>query len=185
MLEWAIEDIVAAHPGLYLEHCAVMATALMGRYSDSPCEFAVQCDGVSPPAAQGDRTFPVRIAWTEQTAAKAARVWRAEQRTPVVERAAVALAALAFGKLFPDSQLRVTRRGDRADYWLPNLGCALEVSGTEHARDFDRRHRQKAAQVLQNPLGWNGYVFVCCFARARRAIRWSYHTQKVEIHESP
>ena len=43
--EWAIEDIIAAHPNLYLEHCAVMAVALMSHLSASPCEFSVECEG--------------------------------------------------------------------------------------------------------------------------------------------
>lgn len=38
---WAIEDILAAPADLYLEHCAVMAVALMSQQSASPCEFAV------------------------------------------------------------------------------------------------------------------------------------------------
>ncbi len=41
MFEWAIENIVAAHPDLYLEHCAVMAVALMSQQSAPPCEFVV------------------------------------------------------------------------------------------------------------------------------------------------
>jgi hypothetical protein len=32
--------------------------------------------------------------------------------------------------------------------------------------------------MLTNPWHWDGYVFVCCFAAARRLIRWSYHTQE-------
>ncbi len=59
--------------------------------------------------------------------ARATRVRRTEQSKPIVERAAVALAALAFAKLIPGGDMRVTRHGDRADYWLPRLGCALEV----------------------------------------------------------
>ena len=85
MFEWAIEEIVAAHPGLYLEHCAVR--------------------------------------------------------------------------------------------------CALEVSGTEDPRMLTRRERTKVTQVLQNPLQWNGHVFICCFAPAHRLIRWSYHTQRARTHE--
>jgi hypothetical protein len=101
-----------------------------------------------------------------------------EQPGPIVERAAVALAALAFAHLIPDGQMRVTRRGDRADYWLPRLRCALEISGTEQARELSRRHRKKTVQLLANRRGWNGYVFVCCVAAGQRLIRWSYHTQE-------
>ncbi len=176
--EWPIEDIVLAHPGLYLEHCAVMAVALMSRLSEAPCEFLVECEGFSPPDLDGETAFALRVSWEGPTALKAKRVWRTEQPKPVVERAAVALAALLFAHLIPDGQLRVTDEGDRADYWLPRLRRALEVSGTEHRRELGRRHREKTAQVLANPRHWDGYVVLCCFGVAHRLIRWSHHYQE-------
>jgi hypothetical protein len=176
--EWPIEDILPAHPGLYLEHCAVMAVAIMSRAGRLPCEFLVECEGFRPVEIGDESTFLVRVFWDEQTALKAQRVWRTEQPRPVVERAALALAALAFGHLVPRGRLRVTDEGDRADYWLPRLRRALEISGTEQQRDLSRRHREKIAQMLANPRHWNGYVFVCCFDPAHRRIRWSYHSQE-------
>lgn len=176
--EWTIEDVVAAHPDLYLEHCAVMAVALMSRQSASPCDFLVECEGFSPPALEGDTRFLLQVAWGEPTAITAERVWLAEQPKPIIERAAVAIAALAFAHLIRDGQMRVTDTGQRADYWLPRLRAALEISGTGQTREMPRRHRQKVAQVLANPGGWNGYAFVCCFDAAHRMIRWSYHTQE-------
>ncbi len=179
--EWAIEDIIAAHPDLYLEHCAVMAVALMMRLSASPCRFTVECEGFSPPALRGATRFFVRVSWTEQTALKAQRVWQTEQPKPIVERAAVALAALLFAGLVPEGQMRVTREGERADYWLPRLQCVLEVSGTEHPGELTRRCREKAVQALANPLRWNAYAVVCCLTAPQSMIRWSYHQQEVEV----
>jgi hypothetical protein len=46
--EWAIEDIVAAHPNLYVEHYMVMAVALMSHHTTSPCEFILECEGFRP-----------------------------------------------------------------------------------------------------------------------------------------
>jgi hypothetical protein len=181
---WPIEDIVVAHPGLYLEHCAVMAVALMSRLGESPCDFRVECANFSPPDLEGENTFLLRVSWDEQTARKAERVWRTEQTKPIVERAAVALAALTFAHLIPGGRLRVTDQGERADYWLPRLRCALEISGTEQSRALPRRQREKTAQLLANPRHWNGYVFVCCFGRERSLIRWSYHTQEERGDES-
>jgi hypothetical protein len=176
--EWAIEDIVAAHPDLYLEHCAVMGVALMSRHSGSPCDFLVECEGFGPPALEGDTSFLLQVAWSNQTAATAERVRLTEQPKPIIERAAVALAALTFAHLVRDGRMRVTDVGQRADYWLPRLRCALEISGTEQSREVPRRHREKIAQVLANPWRWNGYAFVCCFSPAHRVIRWSFHTQE-------
>jgi hypothetical protein len=161
---------------LYLEHCAAMAVALMSRQSATPCEFLVECDGFCPPALEGDTSFLLQVAWNEATAVAAERVRLTEQSKPITERAAVALAALAFAHLIRDGEMRVTDVGQRADYWLPRLRCALEISGTEQGRELSRRQREKAAQVLANPRCWNGYAFVCCFSAARRVIRWSYHT---------
>ncbi len=177
-MEWAIEDIVTAHPNLYLEHCAVMAVALMSQQAVSPCEFIVECKGFQPPRLGRVPRFRLRVSWAEQTALKVQRVWQTEQPKSIVERAAVALAALLFAKLVPHGQMRVTRVGDRADYWLPHLHCALEVSGTERPGELARRHREKVAQMLHNPLRWNGYVVVCCFAARRRLIHWSYDQQE-------
>jgi hypothetical protein len=183
--EWAIEDIVAAHPDLYLEHCAVMAVALMSRQSASPFEFTVECEGFSPGDLEGDTRFLLRVAWQEQTAGTAARAWLTEQPKPIVERAAVGLAALAYAHLIPGGQMRVTEQGQRADYWLPRLRCALEISGTERSREMPRRHREKMAQVLANAWHWDGYVFVACFGAARGLIRWSYHAQQEAADETP
>lgn len=182
--EWAIEDIMAAYPDLYLEHCAVMAVALMSQQAASPCEFVVECEGFSPPALGSEMSFFMQVSWTGQTALKAQRVWRTEQPKSIVERAAVALAALLFAHLIPDGQMRATREGERADYWLPRLQCALEVSGTGSRRELPRRHREKVAQVLSNPLLWNGYVVICCFAAQQRLIRWTYHKQEVKVDAS-
>jgi hypothetical protein len=172
---WAIEEIVAAHPNLYLEHCVAMAVALMSQHTSSPCEFAVECTGFNPPKLGTASRFLLRVSWTDQTALKALRIRQTEQPKSIVERAAVALAALLFAKLIPNGQLRVTRTGERADYWLPRLRKALEVSGTAQRYELARRQREKAVQVLQNPLQWDGYVVVCCFAKRVRRIRWSYH----------
>ena len=100
-MEWAIEDIVTAHPNLYLEHCAVMAVALMSQQAVSPCEFAVECKGFRPRELGRVPRFRLRVSWAEQTALKAQRVWQTEQPKSIVERAAVALAALLFAKLIP------------------------------------------------------------------------------------
>jgi hypothetical protein len=177
-LTWDIEDIVPAHPDLYLEHCAAMAVAVMREHSGSPCEFLAECTGFCPQGLQERSQFRVNVAWTEETALRANRLQRTEQATPILERAAVALAALLFAHLMPNGQMRVTRQGDRADYWLPHLRCALEVSGTRAPRELTRRCRAKATQVLANPRRWNGYVFVCCLHRCQRLIRWSYHEQE-------
>lgn len=121
----------------------------------------------------------VRVSWSEVTAFKARRIWQTEQTKPIIERAAVALAALLIAWFLPDATMRVTREGERADYWLPNLQCALEISGTTQHRLLASRHREKIKQMLGNPLQWNGYVITCCLSKKNRLLRWTYHQQKV------
>lgn len=176
LFEWMIEDIIPAHPDLYLEHCAAMAVAAMAGQSTSDCTFEVICSGFTIPDLGADPSFELRVRWSEELLVRSTHVRRTEQTRPIVERASVALAALLLAHFIPGSQLRVTRQGDRADYWLPKLGHALEVSGTESPREVRRRRREKREQLLANPLGWGGYVVVCCFSERRRLIDWSYHT---------
>ncbi len=174
----AIEDIVAAHPGLYLKHCVVMAVAILSRLSPSPCEFTVECQGFAPPGLGGDTRFLLQVSWNHQSSMRAARIWDTEHTTPIVERAAVGPAAMLFAQMIPNGSMRVTCQGDRADYWLPQLREALEISGTEQRREFARRYKAKVAQMLKNPRKWDGYVLVCCFGAKSRLIRWSHHTQE-------
>ncbi|MEK7833644.1 MAG: hypothetical protein AAB401_21330 [Acidobacteriota bacterium] len=178
-IECAIEEIVAAHPNLYLEHCVVMAVALMSQQSASPCQFTIRCDAIDLPILAGQSEFLLQVSWSELTAFKARRMWQTEQPKPIIERAAVALAALLFARLIPDGRMQVTREGERADYWLPQLNRALEISGTTEPRLLARRHQEKITQMLGNPLGWNGYVVTCCIAKRQKLIRWSYHQQEV------
>jgi hypothetical protein len=176
--EWAIEDIEMAHPDLYVDHCAVMAVAQMSSVSASPCDFLVECEGFSPPDLEGDTSFLLRVAWEAQTELTAGRARATEQPKAILERAAVGLAALLFAHLIPGGEMRVTDQGQRADFWLPRLRRALEISGTRQRTELPGRHRQKIAQMLANPRHWNGYVFVCCFSAPQGLIRWSYNTRE-------
>jgi hypothetical protein len=174
----SIESIVTAHPNLYLEHCVVMSVALMSRLSSSPCLFAVQCEGLSLAALNAQTEIGLQVSWSELTAHKAKRIWQTEQPKSIIERAAVALAALLVAQFVPAGRMRVTREGERADYWLPQQRCALEISGTTNPRLLVGRHREKITQMLSNPLSWDGYVVTCCLAKRKKLIRWSYHRQE-------
>lgn len=179
---WAIEDIFSAHPNLYLEHFAVMAVVVMSAHSKSPIRVNVECLGFFLPEAPGVKNFSVRLSWSRVSEDRARRVLQTEQRNPIVERAALALSALMFAKLIPEGEIRVTRRGDRCDYWLPSLGAALEVSGTEHRSEMRSRHREKVLQLRRNPLTWPGYAVVCCFEPEGARVLWSFHESEGALH---
>lgn len=176
--EWSIEEVISAHPDLYLEHCSVMAIALMKQQTSSPCEFILECHGFSVPELGQDDQCRVRVFWNPATEAAASRVLLSEQRKPIVERGAVALAALTLSHLVADSRMQVTNQGDRVDYWLPKQRLALEISGTEQVREISRRVRTKSIQLLANPRGLDGFLCVCCFGKDQNRIRWSFHVQE-------
>jgi hypothetical protein len=72
-------------------------------------------------------------------------------------------------------RLEVTGYGDRADFRSPRQRAVLEISGTEVADEFPRRHREKVAQAVGNPFGWDAYVIVCLFSARGHRIRLSRH----------
>jgi hypothetical protein len=176
--EWAIEDIVPAFPSLALEHYALKAVAVMKAVA-APCDFLVQLDGFHLHSLEDESEFVMNVTWTSETAAAAARMHRTEQRTPIIEGAAIAVAALLFAHLLPDSEMQVLTRGSRVDYWLPKRNQAVEISGTEQIRELARRLRQKRTQLRANPFGLDGYGVVCCFSSLQRLVRWAYdsHTE--------
>ena len=51
----------------------------------------------------------------------------------------------------------------------------LEVSGTEIPAELGRRHREKVAQALGNPFGYEAYVVVCAYSAEGHRIRFTRH----------
>ncbi len=100
----------------------------------------------------------------------------------VVELAAVALAFVLARRILGLKQLIVTSRGEKADYRAPLASRVLEISGTETLSELGRRHREKVAQALRNPFGWDAYVIVCAFAAPEHRIRFSAHVWEESVH---
>jgi len=71
--------------------------------------------------------------------------------------------------------LDVTQYGDRADYRFLDRPCVLEISGTENPAHLHRRHREKVAQALENPMQRDAFVAVCVFSELGHQIRFSFH----------
>lgn len=169
VVDGTIEEIAALQPGLFLEHHIVMAVAVLKQMSESPCDFRVVCHDFEPPRPQ----FVLRVRWRRATERLASRMVRSEQRRPMVERAAVGVSALLLGKALPAASMIVTAQGERADYWLPALEYALEISGTQTKDLLTARARRKRKQVRDNPLSWSGYAIVCCFDKNHPTVSWS------------
>ena len=108
--------------------------------------------------------FRLEVSWSSETADKADRLRATVQAKPLVEMAATALALVIVHHVVHLGQLDVTNYGDRTDFRSTRISCMLEVSGTETRSELARRHRQKVAQALRNPFGWDAYVVVCAFS---------------------
>ena len=99
-----------------------------------------------------------------------------------MELASIALALVLSRRVVPLARLDVTDYGARADYRSRRQKIVLEVSGTELAEEFSRRHREKVTQACANPFGWDAYVVVCAFSATGHRIRFSRHRQKEMEH---
>jgi hypothetical protein len=97
------------------------------------------------------------------------------QTKPLVEMAAIALAFVLARRIVHMGQLEATAYGDRGDYRSVSVPKILEISGTETRAELGRRHREKVAQALANPLALDAYVVVCAFSAKGHRIRFSQH----------
>jgi len=170
-----IEDVATWHPRLFLEPHLVACVAVMSRYSGPPAVFDVECANIASRWLRGATRFTVEVSWAEETANKADCLRATMQSKPLVEIASVALALVLTHRFVPLGQLDVTDYGGRADYRSLSVPRVLEVSGTETLAELERRHREKVAQALANPFGWDAYVVVCAFSAKGHRIRFSGH----------
>ena len=132
----------------------------------------------------GAREITVRYQW--QSVAQTANVklvWkglasdfekrmRTYQAPVLTEYATLGLACVLIDE-FPKLQItEVTRRGERADYWLGNREYLLEVSG-QQSGNLDTLRDTKRDQLLENPFGSPGFVCVAVYDE-KSSYLWYY-----------
>ena len=183
LFQCAIEKIADWHPRLFLEPHIVACAAVMNQYSASPAVFEVECDNIVSEWLGQATQFRLEVSWSEETARKAERLRLTMQAKPPVEMAATALALILAHHVVPLGQLDVTNYGNRADYRSLGVPGVLEISGTETLSELARRHREKIAQALANPLGLDAYVVVCAFSADGHRVRFSYHRWRESTNE--
>jgi hypothetical protein len=181
-LRCGIEALSSWHPHFYVEPYVVAFVAVTGQYSISPASFLVKCINVESPWLRNGREFSLRISWTEETIEKAERLRATMPARSLVEFAAVAVALVLVHKVVPLGTLNVMQYGDRADYRSMVSRRVLEVSGTETLDDLKRRHREKTAQALNNPLRWDALVAVCAFCSEGHRVILSEHPWEERPH---
>lgn len=94
------------------------------------------------------------------------------QDPDLTEMAALAVACALMTNRAKLEITEVTRRGDRADYWIGDRESMLEVSGQQQG-NLEKLRDEKADQLLDNPYGKSGFVCVSNFA-GRQAYLWHY-----------
>lgn len=94
-------------------------------------------------------------------------------QAPVITE--MATLGLACGMITAFAQMEVTevtRRGERADYWLGDRELMLEVSGQESG-DLAALCQEKSTQLQDNPYGKDGFVCVANYSDAEARL-WYY-----------
>jgi hypothetical protein len=176
VLRCAIEQVVDWHATLFVEPHVVPFVAVTNQYSASPATFHVECENLTARWLARAGEFRLEVSWHKDTAERAERLRATMQSRPLLELASVALGLVLARRVLVLGKLDVTDYGARADYRSRRRKVVLEVSGTEVAREFEPRHRQKVAQALDNPFGRDAYVVVCGFSPTGHRIRFSKHS---------
>jgi len=175
ILQCEIEQLSVWYPDLFLEPHIVACVAVLSQYGPVPAVVDVTCENVDSPRWLPVSELRLDLIWRRETQSQATRLLATMQRKPLVEMASCALAMLLVHHVLEGSALDVMQYGDRADYRFLDRPCVLEISGTESLIHFDRRHRDKAAQALENPMERDAFVAVCLFSSSGHRIRFSFH----------
>jgi hypothetical protein len=98
----------------------------------------------------------------------------------------MATLGLSCGMISTFTQLEiteVTRRGERADFWLGDRELMLEVSGQESG-DLAALCQEKSVQLQDNPYGKDGFVCVANYSDAEARL-WYYSAPTNDEVECP
>lgn len=95
------------------------------------------------------------------------------QAPTITEYAALGLACILLTHTAKLQITEVTRRGDRADYWIGDKDELIEISA-QQTGELSALCDKKAAQLLDNPYGRGGYVCVAIFKDTATARLWYF-----------
>ena len=104
------------------------------------------------------------------------QVRRTYQAPVITEMATLGLACVLMSKRAGLQITEVTKRRDKADYWIGDKEYLLEVSGEQSGNLADLCKR-KAKQLLANPFGKPGFVCVAIYDRAGARL-WFYEEEE-------
>jgi hypothetical protein len=97
---------------------------------------------------------------------------RTYQASVITEFATLGLACILLTQNTGQEITEVTRRGEKADYWLGDKDILVEVSGQQEGSIADLC-KEKSVQLLSNPYGKPGYVCAANYGRGVARL-WYY-----------
>jgi hypothetical protein len=169
IVECSIENLEGMHPQISANDWRsplVMRMLGTNGYSDGHGEINVDYRWLAKVKKQR-----LRMVW-QGLANDFAKRGRTYQAPVITEYATLGLACVLVAK-FPQLQItEVTRRGEKADYWLGDREYMLEVSG-QQSGDIDSLRDKKRDQLLDNPFGRAGFVCVAVYDR-KASYLWFY-----------
>jgi len=140
------------------------------KYKDGAADVAVDYKWLE------DRiSSPVTLLW-EGLATDFNQCLATYQAPVLTEFATLGLASVLV-HLFAGLEItEVARRGEKADYWIGDRECMLEVSGKQSGNLEDLRD-EKSEQLLSNPFGKPGFVCVAVYDE-QKSYLWFYEVNR-------
>lgn len=163
-----VSTLHLAHPRIRAEDWrSPLIGKLLGtaQYVETSCEMHSAFRGVGEPEVC--RTLS--LSWTG-LAEDFQRCWRTYQGSVLTEFAALAVACILLSLDVNLEITEVTRRGEKADYWIGDGQFLIEVSG-QSTGNLTTLLEQKVKQLQSNPFGKGGFVCVSDFS-SLNAILW-------------
>ena len=168
MPEYDVDHLADLHPAIRADdwRSPLVHRLLRGRaYSDG--QESLSAVYSRAPTA---RSCPVLLRW-KGLDSDYRRCVNTYQEPVLTEYAALGVACVLV-RSFADLEItEVTRRGERADYWLGQKEFLLEVSG-QQAGILSNLRDEKAAQLRANPFGKSGFVCVAHFGERTASLHF-------------
>ena len=170
-----INDLHHAHPEIRAKDWrSPLVRRLLpdGTYKDGNCNMA---DSFRSPSTLKPEEQSTALSWSGLKRDFDQMV-RTYQEPVITEYATLGLACILLEERTEHVITEVTRRGEKADYWLDDKLFLLEASG-QQSGSLDALCLEKAAQLQDNPFEKPGYVCVANYAE-RSARLWFYSAKK-------
>jgi hypothetical protein len=167
----AVADLHVAHPLIRAKDwCSPLVLRLL--FPDSYRDGSRGVQDSFRALADAPPTEGALDLWWKDQKIDCDQVEHTYQAPVITEFATLGLACILVGDRAKLEITEVTRRGEKADYWLGDKELLLEVSG-QQSGDIEALCTQKAKQLLDNPFGKPGFVCVAIYEKSAARL-WFY-----------